>query len=704
MARTVPPDALLNLRSAQSTQEQVAVLRRLKNDLIGHDQRKEACIRHGLVNVLVELLAGALRAGGKRRRVSLNGGSNGQVAAQIQQDRRPSVDERWSDEDELRLQCTIVLGSLAQGGLAYVTPLVAGGIVQPLLSALSPRDSPARLITTSLKTLLVCAEALEADIQTAGRSASTSFADQLFSRSDVGAFADILSQDSTTRGKEDQKSLAAQLITAACRSPSHQSALLKAGVLDLLAARLAASAKMDRSPKLEAEVDSSHEQRPALSPQQVTEVLEAISAIVIHSAYRTARLVYSPAIVGTFPIMRPQSAIATGPLFDTTAATRNSSQAASIDRLLPQLNSVQGKSETSFSKAFPALGAFASDHSRSITSFTEFASNYAVKPPSQTRTTSQEFGTELVSWLLYVARTTIGMDRLAAVWLLTLIISAKDKIFPETAFTEAAPTRSRDRTLAYLLVPLVVRMIEEANVLAKDTPTEPSIQLVRERAITALGMLVVDSATLQKSAVDAGAIKLLCQVLKKTFDPIADRRRPLWTPTQSATDQADGERQGSVSNELGSRGLATDIIDALRCRAAAMNALAQLGQFDDSFRKVMIENGIVACMVDSLTPYSETTIIPSNEHESNTDALDGKKGNPSIVLIAACGLARALSRSVNILRTSLIDGGLAKPVLELLKHPSLQVQQGATNVMCNLLLHFSPMRDVSVTLFRDLPR
>ena len=52
-----------------------------------------------------------------------------------------------------------------------------------------------------------------------------------------------------------------------------------------------------------------------------------------------------------------------------------------------------------------------------------------------------------------------------------------------------------------------------------------------------------------------------------------------------------------------------------------------------------------------------------------------------------------MSRSVSLLRTSLIDAGIAKPVFDILKHTDPRVQIAATDVCCNLLLDFSPMRD-----------
>lgn len=720
MARSLPPTALTDLRTASSIQSQIDALRKLKNDLIGHDQRKEACIRHGAVDVLVEVLHGALRAGGKRRRVSANGSTKSTVAesshlgsqthAQGAPERRPSVDGRWSDADELRLQCTIVVGSLAQGGLAYVTPLLAGGAVLPLLSALSPRETPATLLVATLRTLLACADAVSMDIQAVEVATSKTLADQLFSKPEVGALSEILAQTSESNTVQEQQSLVPQLITCACRTLQHRNALLKAGVLDLLSARLAASITAKNSTELRTDAKASIELPRAPPISQITHILEAISAIIIDSGYRCARFVYSSAITSVFPVAKSLAPApntdAYSQLFDhgSSATHLPATGTETIDRLLPQLNTTFSKPETNFSKAFPALGSFTSgpDYRAAASLFAETA---AAKSSSPTRTTSQEFGTQLVTWLLYKSRTETGLDRLSAVWLLTLIIRAKDKIFPDTSPGDAGPSRNRDRILTYLLVPLIVRMIEEANNESKNQPVVESQfrhlspQRIKERATIALGLLVEDSPVLQRAAVEAGAVKLLCQILKRTFDPIPDRRGHIWTPTITGTTmEIDEGEEVSKSTQLGSRGLSPEVVHALRCRAGAMEALAQIGQVDDAFRKLMIENGIVTCMVDSLTPYPETSAGSPAEPLSNADALDGKKGNPVPVLVAACNLARALSRSVNILRTSLIDGGLAKPVLELLTNPNMKVKDGSTNVMCNLLLHFSPMRDVSTSL------
>lgn len=86
-----------------------------------------------------------------------------------------------------------------------------------------------------------------------------------------------------------------------------------------------------------------------------------------------------------------------------------------------------------------------------------------------------------------------------------------------------------------------------------------------------------------------------------------------------------------------------------------------------------------------------------NEKTSDDSSDDESKGeygtNPVEVLIAACGAVRALSRSVSVLRTTLIDNGVAEPVFQLLQHPEIEVQIAATATVCNLLTDVSPMRE-----------
>jgi hypothetical protein len=145
-----------------------------------------------------------------------------------------------------------------------------------------------------------------------------------------------------------------------------------------------------------------------------------------------------------------------------------------------------------------------------------------------------------------------------------------------------------------------------------------------------------------------------------------------------------------ASSTLGRSGLSADVLHAFKYRESVLLALAALAGDQDGLRKLVIEMGAATHIIEAMAPYADKT--PSAA--SNTV----KEGNPEPVLIAACKVTRSLSRSVSVLRTSLIDHGVAQPVYELLKHPSVKVQIAATEVITNLVLEMSPMRPVCLML------
>lgn len=99
MGRSIVPPALAELANPSTPAAQVDALRSLKNEIVGHEQRKEVAITHGIVRPLARLLRGDSRRGGKRRRSGEGSGYNGE----------------WTTEDELRFQGMLVVGSLANG-------------------------------------------------------------------------------------------------------------------------------------------------------------------------------------------------------------------------------------------------------------------------------------------------------------------------------------------------------------------------------------------------------------------------------------------------------------------------------------------------------------------------------------------------------------------------------------------------------------
>lgn len=107
MGRSSIPPALIELSNPTTPETQVNALRNLKNEIVGHDQRKELAVRHGIVKPLAGLLRTEARKSGKRtsgRRGTLNANSS-----------TGGGREEWTTEDELRFQATLVVGSLANG-------------------------------------------------------------------------------------------------------------------------------------------------------------------------------------------------------------------------------------------------------------------------------------------------------------------------------------------------------------------------------------------------------------------------------------------------------------------------------------------------------------------------------------------------------------------------------------------------------------
>lgn len=99
MARPQPHPVLSQLKSARTTLEQTAALRALKNEIVGHVQRKETWIAYGVLEPIVRTIAAS------RSPATLNGKD-----AVVQVGTRP-----LSDEDATKLQALQLVASFAHG-------------------------------------------------------------------------------------------------------------------------------------------------------------------------------------------------------------------------------------------------------------------------------------------------------------------------------------------------------------------------------------------------------------------------------------------------------------------------------------------------------------------------------------------------------------------------------------------------------------
>ena len=114
-------DGINELRNPSSSTAQVAALKLLRNHVIGHVEKKESVVRLGAIEALENTLSSSVILRGKRKTQDTNGTRKGHDNPQF-----------WSEDDEVRLQGIVLLGSLAHGMIAIHDP------ARPRLTSTSP--------------------------------------------------------------------------------------------------------------------------------------------------------------------------------------------------------------------------------------------------------------------------------------------------------------------------------------------------------------------------------------------------------------------------------------------------------------------------------------------------------------------------------------------------------------------------------------
>ncbi|KAH4687216.1 hypothetical protein HBH80_005660 [Parastagonospora nodorum] len=673
MGRSIIRPALVELSNPSTPEAQIAALQSLKNEIVGHEQRKELAVTHGIIKPLAGLLRVEARKGGKRRRGQANGHGSGPSS----ESRGSRVD--WTIEDELRFQATLVIGSLANGGPAFVAPLLSGNVLPPLLEALRLSETPSKLVTTTIRTLnqIVDAVAQEkpwVDMSDSSSRSTLAFAvsEQIYARPVVENLAEILSQPAGTLNANQQISLAVRLLTKTCQEENQKKLLVDAGILDILAAKLTAFASSD---EVERNMNSNTSIPDLLPRTSLPEVIEAIAAIIKDSHFYTARFTYSQPIQQFFAWPKDHT--------NTSYDEHNGAPQPFWDRLIPRVQTMASKSDP-YIKSWPALG---SHTAASTESYGRQTNTDPVQQPTGRSVITDESEAPLFIWLMFIARRSEGRERLSACWLLALLKKFGDR-WPLNDPSKA----TRERHFSYLIIPLVVNMIEESSptselakkAYAAGPAAKDEMRFVLERSPLVLAELVAGNKALQSAAVDAKILPTLVQILKRSFDTVTKSSKPLWQPRSSSHEVKDANID-PASSTLGRPGLSADLLHAFKYRESVLLALAALAGDQDGLRKLVIEMGAATHIIEAMVPYTEN-------NEPGSTATTAKNGNPEPVLVAACKVTRSLSRSVSVLRTSLIDHGVAQPVYELLMHPSVKVQIAATEVITNLVLEMSPMR------------
>ena len=638
--------AIQELEQNRSPHEQVRSLQLLKNDIVGHTLRKELAIKNGILAYLKNILSASKHAGGKRSVQHVNGSAVSNAS--------------WSAEEEACLQAILIAGILANAGPTFMQPILASNLPAILANRLETEKTRLIPVLATLQTLNDFAKAWTLTDLSTSRTQQSPFASQLFSKSGLRNILFLLQQPVLSRKTQKRLSLTSKLIAVSCTDDISRAALVREGVLDVLAGHIANYALHDpqNNPQLDMGPDSS-----PMSLSTFTNILNATSAIIQNSPYKTYRLLLSRPIIHAFQdVERSESSVVRGVRDGYVGAqTLNIADVVTTGSLLPKILAPTMKSVSFGVQAFSPAGSLPSSRFNNM-------DGLAGDPSS---------ASPLCSWLMYLARDQQSpVTRLAALRLLGLVYGT---LTVETS----SSAKDIERQMALLAVPMAVRLVQDAiPASSEDTRDKEEATVLREEAGSVFAVVIGNSLELQKASVDAGAIKHVSKMLRKTFDPIT-LARPMWS---SGADTAGNTPRTETYAQLGQGGVPAEVAHVMKARAGALEALAAIAQREDAHRKAFIDQGIVNCLIDSLTPLSSDSLATL----SSTKAL--REGNTTNVMVAACEAACALSRSVSLLRTSLIDAGIAKPILALLQLPDNALQVAATNVCCNLCLDFSPMR------------
>ncbi|KAI1914746.1 hypothetical protein LOZ52_003871 [Ophidiomyces ophidiicola] len=647
-----------DFRDPHAPYDRLTALRALKNDLVGHDQKKAMWIEKGVVPVLSAILFEPLSA--EKDPVTPADGA----------ERLPVHRVDRAERDAIHREAVVIIGSLAQAGPAYISSILASDILPALLSMLSSPSSPAVLDLTILQTLHTIADKLPLAYQH-GKTQLQRLSTLLYSGDYIHCLLKIFEQTSKSSITQASIALAADIISKTCTEESYKVMLAEAGVLDALASKLASFVVSQGFviPGAENQIKTAGTldalPPPAPPSAQLSPLLRAVSVIIEYSQSRAEHLITSPALVTVFPLHNTmQDRMSQRGPWITPLVSAKLSPSNPIDQLLPSVPHPQPPGPLSF----PPLGY----DRRGIAIAQSPAPSLLDDEPS----VGNEPESAMISWLICIARQNSGLLRLMAIRLGAVL------------FRLGLARKERVAMFGYLLVPLLIQMLDNDYVAPNNSETRENgmascTERVKEEAPAVLATFLMESRDLQKSAADGGAIRKLSQMLKESFNPIEDSGKPMWSPVPKDT-----STNGLPETSLGVAGVSPTLLHRVRVREGVLRALSALSLFKEEYRKAICDNGVISYVIDSLKSYEP------GDPSSKVSSLEG---NPVPTLLAACAAARSLTRSVSVLRTSLIDAGVASPIFDLVKSHDVEVQIAATAVICNLAMDFSPMKEAIIS-------
>ncbi|KAJ9602010.1 hypothetical protein H2200_013569 [Cladophialophora chaetospira] len=649
---------LQDLTSASGSAAQLQALKKVKGILTGHLSRKVEYIQNGLIPHLAVILA--------------------DVAARQDLDANvlTPLDQL---QHSLLTQVTQVLSILSHEGPSFVHPILETEILPRLIAfLLLPLSSKTAL--TVLKCLNTIADNLPPS--TPGQwSQNGQLAELLYSKNYIRCFEHIIGNASGVVASQQACDAALALL---CKTATHEAqkrAIVDCGLLKVLAVRLASfivaeglvppgSDGLNEGSPLAALPD------PAPSCAHLSPVLEALCVLTEGSRSRTKIFLTNTTIRAVLPDHKDDFLASDirrapwGASYFSGAAVPRSRLHSPFEPLLPSAP-ISEKTHAA-QPGFPPLGSATLVPKRRPSSLP--TSNGAPTLPLTQDAAEDVEESSIISWLLYIVRESRGKRRLLAA---KLLVSLDSLHFVK---------KSRGQSFASLLVPLLTRMLE-LDPTQPDAPHQLSGPYLSTgmhytRAVPAvLAALVMDNVHMQRVAVEGNAIAKLSHGLKTTFDGPAGRKVSPWEPHKQDRMETDST---SAAVSLGPDGPSCIARNEMSYREGCLKALAAIAPFEENYREKICDEGVLPHIVQALEPY-QTQTSESHELEMN--------GNSASAILAACAAVRALARSVQALRTKLIEAEVAKPILRLMNSTNPELRIAATKVLSNLAMDFSAVKE-----------
>lgn len=668
---SVPVELLVSqLKDATSASNRISILKRIKNLVIGHQNKNSFATQ----DFVLPLLEQCSRTDTDRNH---NAGIGG-------------IGSPSTDHELIRLEAIHIIGSLAHDGRRVSETLLRNSALAALLTNTCPQSNSATLVLATLRVLFVLANtALLSTLY--DPTLIESYSELIFAEPYVTSLRLILSQKGSSIVVENQVALVASLVTKLCRTEHHRKRLFDEGILDALAKALArviidqgvAHPGRDCRARIESEQRSST--LDCTGASDITSILQALVAVIGNSNERARSLAYSGIILETLsrPTVdsgRPARGLKTD--HGSPLSLHSQLTFTSIDNLVPKTpDSVAAIQQTS-----RFMGAPSSIQASVLDPVLLSDQNMAVDLTTYDGSLlidEKEKESPLIPYLIWLARVTKGAERLMAAQLLTSL------------YRSGMAAEHRQIDIGLLVIPVLSQQLHHLGSLEEE---DAKTMLLIEEIPSVLASLAGDSEYLQKAAFDAGAVTSLSSLLKYSFDPITINTAS-WTPLSHKS------IQGSISDEtedLIEEKIARPLYHRLKVRENVLKAIASCSPLKDEYRKTLVGQGIMPFIVESLNLRLQKPIIEIASQGSSPriqksmemgELTKSNIPNSMPVLVAACSIVRHLSRSPSLLRTTLVDHGVVRPIFELLTHSNLELQTAATAAVINLVTEMSPMRE-----------